>query len=179
LYKWLCSEEFQRYKGITTAAHASNTQSYGGVNLPFQSANYGTYYDIQWHTAPGFTVTNKIKYRSDGTNMSITTTKHRSQQWVGALVYKYGKISGFGAGYISSLTFRPSYVPNAQATFIRVDNTAGYSNLSSDGDSGGPWFTAYTAWGSHCTHPGDDPNDAVYMAINYVSGIGVSIMTSP
>lgn len=42
-----------------------------------------------------------------------------------------------------------------------------------------PWFVTNTAWGSHCGSPGDDPNDAYYMAINYVSGIGVSVMTSP
>ena len=165
-------------KGITTAGHASNSQSYGGVSLPYQYGLDESYYDIQWHTAPGFTVTNKIKYRSDGSIMNITATKSRSQQWVGALVYKYGRTTGFTGGYISSLNYQH---PGHTATFIRVNNTAGYNNLSEPGDSGGPWFTAYTAWGSHVDSApaGDDPNDAIYMAINYVSGIGVSVMTSP
>ena len=167
-------------RGITTAGHNYNDIiSYNGVSLPYKLQNLGTYYDIQWHTAPGFTVTNKIKTYSDGRTMSITATMSRSQQWVGALVFKYGKSTGRTSGYISSLNIRPSYVPNAQATFIRVDNTNGGGNLSSEGDSGGPWFTANTAWGSHCGEPADDPNDAVYMAINYVSGIGVYILTSP
>lgn len=108
--------------------------------------------------------------------MNITATKSRSQQWVGALVYKYGKTTGFGGGYISSLYYWPS---GHMATFIRVNNTAGYSPLALGGDSGGPWFMASTAWGSCFGFPGDDPNDAIYMAINYVSGIGVSVMTSP
>jgi hypothetical protein len=83
--------------------------------------------------------------------------------------------TGFTGGYISSLYYWPSgHMP----TFIRVDNTAGYNNLSEGGDSGCLWFTANTTWGSHFGAPGDDPNDAVYMAINYVSGIGVSVMTS-
>jgi len=164
-------------KGITTAAHCSNSQSYSGTSLPFQSQNHGTYYDIQWHTAPGFTVTNKIKTSSSNI-MNITATKSRSQQWVGALVYKYGKTTGRTAGYIKALNYRPSsdLVPNPQATFIWVDDTAGYSPLCENGDSGGPWFTAYTAWGSTCFKLG---GEAIYMAINYVSGIGVSVMTSP
>src|SRR3989304_8702882 len=139
-------------KGITTAAHCSNSQSYSGTSLPFQSQNHGTYYDIQWHTAPDFTVTNKLKTNSGGTTMSITATMPRSQQWVGALVYKYGKATGRTAGYIKALNYRPSsdHVPNPQATFIWVDDTAGYSPLCDHGDSGGPWFPAYTAWGSTC-----------------------------
>ena len=165
-------------KGITTAAHCENSQSYSGVSLPFQSENYGTYYDIQWHTAPGFTVTNKIKTTSFGTTNIINATKSRSEQSVGNWVAKYGKSTGFTAGYISSKIYMPG-IPNAQATFIRVDNTAGYSDLSSEGDSGGPWFVSNTAWGSHCGSPYGDSNDAYYMAINYVSGIGVSVMTSP
>lgn len=40
-------------KGITTAGHCSNTQSYNGNNLPFQSQNWAGSYDIQWHTAQG------------------------------------------------------------------------------------------------------------------------------
>ncbi|NQE06398.1 hypothetical protein C5S32_11065 [ANME-1 cluster archaeon GoMg1] len=52
-------------KGITTAGHCSNTKSYNGNNLPFQSENWAGSYDIQWHTAPGYTVTNKIRWWSD------------------------------------------------------------------------------------------------------------------
>jgi len=162
-------------KGITTAGHCNNSQSYSGSSLTFQSENYGTYYDIQWHTAPGFTVTNKVKFPLGTFN--VTGTKSRSQQQVGNWVAKYGKSSGYTAGYISSLTFKPG--TQFQATFIRVDNTAGYGDLSSGGDSGCPWFVSNIARGSHCGAPGSDPNDAYYMAINYVSGIGVSVMTSP
>jgi len=170
-------------KGITSAGHCGNNQSYNGSSLIFQSENYGTYYDIQWYTPPvfpSFTVTNKIKVSSIGTTNTITATKSRIYQFIGSLVYKYGKSSGFTAGFISSISYQPvSVPPNAQATFIRVDNTAGYSPLSGSGDSGCPWFVSNTAWGSHCGSPYGDSNDAYYMAINYVSGIGVSIMTAP
>ena len=57
--------------------------------------------------------------------------------------------------------------------------TAGYNDLSSGGDSGCPWFFWKAAYGTHFGAPTAEPNDAVYMAVNYVeSGLGVSVMTS-
>ena len=83
----------------------------------------------------------------------------------------------FTCGYIASANLR---MPGSSATFIWVDNTAGYSNLSSGGDSGGPWFLGNDAYGTHVGSPGDDNDDAVYMAVNYISaGIDVDVMTSP
>ena len=104
----------------------------------------------------------------------------RNDQAIGGYVCKYGKTTHYTCGYISDKDYQPSYVPNASATFIRVDNTAGYDDLSSGGDSGGPWFLVYDAYGVHSGSPGADKNDAIYMAVNYISpGIGVSVMTSP
>jgi len=163
-------------KGITTAGHCSNTQSYNGNSLTFESEKETGSYDIQWHTAPGYTVTNKIRTSSGGSTRDITATKSRSSQAIGNYVCKYGKTSHYTCGYISSKNF----MYQGQATYIRADNTAGYDDLSSGGDSGGPWFLSNTAYGTHVGSPGDDPNDAVYMAVNYVeSGLGVSVMTSP
>jgi len=163
-------------KGITTAGHCSNTQSYNGNSLTFESEKETGSYDIQWHTAPGYTVSNKIRTSGGGSTRDITATKSRSSQAIGNYVCKYGKTSHYTCGYISSKNF----MYQGQATYIRVDNTAGYDDLSSGGDSGGPWFLSNTAYGTHVGSPGDDPNDAVYMAVNYVeSGLDVSVMTSP
>jgi len=163
-------------KGITTAGHCSNTQSYNGNSLTFQSEQLTGSYDIQWHTASGYTVTNKIQWWNDGSTRDITATKSRDNQVIGGLVCKYGMTSQYTCGYISSKDFEYQ----GQATYIRVDNTAGYGDLSSGGDSGGPWFNGNTAYGTHVGAPTDDPNDAVYMAVNYLeSGLGVSVMTSP
>ncbi len=163
-------------KGITTAGHCSNTQSYNGNSLTFQSEQLTGSYDIQWHTAPGYTVTNKIQWGSDGSTRNITATTSRDNQVIGGYVCKYGMTSHYTCGYISSKSFEYQ----GQATYIRVDNTAGYNDLSSGGDSGGPWFLNNNAYGSHVGEPTVDPNDAVYMAVNYLeSGLGVSVMTSP
>ena len=164
-------------KGITTAGHCGNSQAYDGTDLDFEEEKEETNYDIQWHTAPDFTVTNKIQTASNGGTRSVTGTVGRSSQSVGDYVCKYGKTSGYTCGYISDKNFWPE---GHSPTFIRVDNTAGDDDLSSGGDSGGPWFLVYDAYGTHVGAPSSDLNDAIYMAVNYISpGIGVDVMTSP
>ena len=166
-------------RGISTAAHCSNAQSYSGTSLTYRGQRFSGSYDVQWHTAPGYTVRNRIRWWSDGTTRDITGTVGRSSQAVGGYVCKYGKRTFYTCGYISDKNYAPSYVPSVSATFIRVNNTAGYSDLSGSGDSGGPWFLTSNAYGTHSGSPGADPNDALYMAINYISGLGVSVLTSP
>ncbi|NJD51578.1 MAG: hypothetical protein FIB07_01790 [Candidatus Methanoperedens sp.] len=167
-------------KGITTAGHCSDTQSYNGNSLTFQSEAWTGSYDAQWHTAPGYTVTNKIQWWNDGSTRNITATKSRNDQRIGEYVCKYGRTTAYTCGYISSKDFNPQTQQNNAATFIRVDNTGGYNDLSSEGDSGGPWFIGNTAYGTHKGAPTDDPNDAIYMAVDYLeAGLGVSVMTSP
>ena len=164
-------------KGITTAGHCQNSQAYDGTDLTYELGKLGGSYDIQWHTAPGFTVTNKIRSSSNGGTRRITGTVDRSSQSVGEYVCKYGRSTDYTCGYIASTNLQP---PGFNATFIWVDNTAGYDNLSSGGDSGGPWFHFNDAYGTHVGEPSGDPNDAIYMAVNYISSaFDVDIMTSP
>jgi hypothetical protein len=161
--------------GITTAGHCSNTQSYNGNSLTFQSELNTGNYDIQWHTAPGYTVTNKIQMSSQGATRDITGTISRSSQSVGNYVCKYGKTTGWGCGYIRST--------NLNGNYIWVSNTAGSDDLAEPGDSGGPWFLANDAYGTMTAKisPGTSGTgaDGVYMAVDYISGLGVSVMTSP
>ncbi|MFZ6030991.1 MAG: S1 family peptidase [Chloroflexota bacterium] len=166
-------------RGVSTAAHCGNSQSYAGIALTYRGQVFRDYYDVQWHSASGHTFTNLIRWWSSGTTRRITATKSRASQTIGGYVCKYGKTTHYTCGYISSKTYAPSYVPSVNATFIRVNNTAGYANLSSGGDSGGPWFLTSTAYGIHSGSPGADPNDAIYMAINYISGLGVSVLLTP
>ena len=164
-------------KGITTAGHCVNDQAYDGTDLTFEDEEEETNYDIQWHTAPGFTVTNKIQTQSWGSTREITGTVGRSSQSIGSYVCKYGKTTHYTCGYISDKNFWPD---GFSPTFIRVDNSGVYDDLSSRGDSGGPWFLLNDAYGTHFGSPGADPDDAIYMAVNYISpGIGVDVMTSP
>ncbi|MEM9595222.1 MAG: S1 family peptidase, partial [Acidobacteriota bacterium] len=160
-------------KGISTAAHCSNSQTYSGTNLPYQSGAYYSQYDVQWHTAPGFTVVNRIRSSCSTCTRSITGTVGRSSQSVGNYVCKQGKTTGYTCGYITDKSYQSSSPSTATATYIRVSRSG--VDLSSGGDSGGPWFNGNNAYGIHHSGIG---NDATYMAINYISVLGVSVLTN-
>jgi hypothetical protein len=51
----------------------------------------------------------------------------------------------------------------------------GTDNLSSGGDSGGPWFFGTTAYGIHSGEPSGDDTDAFYMAHNYMSVLNIRV----
>jgi hypothetical protein len=160
-------------RGVTTAAHCNNSQSYLGTNLQFQAEDQQGNQDFQWHTTPGFTVTNQ--FNSGVGIRRVTATRSRANQSVGNYVCKNGKTTGYTCGNITTLNYAPSYVTDAQATFIRVSSRDNV-DLSQGGDSGGPWFNSGTAYG---IHSGGIGNDSLYMAIDYISSLGVSVLTSP
>lgn len=169
-------------KGITTAGHCTNSISYSGTNLPYQPPQaYSGSFDVQWHTAPGFTVRN---YAYDGISDStpyyrvITGKTSRSNQAINDFYCKYGKVTNYGCGYLISKTRAPGYVPNVNATFMELHRDG--INLCSGGDSGGPIFTGAIALGlySGCAGSGGI-NNIFYMAINYAElGLGVTVPTS-
>ncbi len=164
-------------RGITTAAHCPNNQSYKGKSLTFQAEDQQGYQDVQWHTAPGFTVTNEFLVETS--IRKVTATKSYSNQTVGNYVCKNGGITGYTCGNIKSTTYRPtSTVTNPAGAFIRVHNNNN-EDLSQPGDSGGPWFYQSTAYGTHVGAPADNGNDAIYMPINYISSLGITVLTSP
>ena len=156
--------------GITTAGHCPNDQYFQGIWLPFRNERYGGDHDIQWNsTCDRVQVSNRI---DSGIGVrSITATRHRNDQAIGTYLCKMGMTTGRTCGTLQSKTYDPGSGFNG--TFIRVD---GYQ-LRAGGDSGGPWFVEHVAYGTHHGYPGSDPNDAIYMAINYVSGISVSVLT--
>lgn len=153
--------------GITTAGHCGNSQSYAGYALTFLSEYDSGSYDIQWHNRSGSTYENKIKA---GTGFrSITGTRTRANQVVGEWICKQGKTTGWTCGTLNN----KSYCFDGACTWIYV--TGGTVNLSEGGDSGGPWVNGEVAYGTHVFGGG---NNSGYMAIDYLSGIGVSVLTT-
>ncbi len=165
-------------RGIVTAGHCPDQQTYMGKLLPFKEELFGRTYDLQWHTAPDFIPINRIQWWANGETREITGMRWRIDQAVGNYVCKYGKTSKYTCGFILNKNYQVSYIPNTSNTFIRVDNTAGYRDLSQAGDSGGPWFIEHTAIGIHSGQPGEDVNDAIYMAIDYINGLNLTLITS-
>ncbi len=167
-------------QGIATAAHCANSQSFNGISLPFRAQDQQGNQDVQWNSSCGLeAVTNQIITGSG--NRSITSTRHRNSQAIGAQVCKYGRTTQMTCGDIGSKSFAPSYVTSASSTFIRMAPILPqYPDLSAGGDSGGPWYVANTAYGIHSGgfNGGQFNGGSIYMAINYISSIGVSVLTS-
>lgn len=161
--------------GISTAAHCGNTQRFSGVVLPFRGEDQSGNQDVQWHSACDILdVTNLF---NSGIGMrAVTGTRHRNNQAIGSLVWKFGRTTGRTFGTIQTRNLRPSSVTSPAATFVRVDG--GNNDLSSAGDSGGPWFVEGLAYGTHLGTLTADQNDAIYMPINYISSLGVSVLTA-
>jgi hypothetical protein len=154
-------------RGISTAGHCGNSQSLGGYALTLRGESYSGSYDIQWHNASGHTYPNTIKVSSS--TRAITGTRSRTSQTVGSQVCKQGMTTGYTCGTINTI----SYCASGACTWVRVAGNG--TNLSEGGDSGGPWFSGNTAYGSHTYGIG---NDSAYMPVNYFSGISVTIATS-
>ena len=166
--------------GTTTAMHCrrlAGEQYYQGVLLPFRAGKEGGDQDIQWMSTCDLFVTRNV-FDSGAGLRYVTGTVPRSNQVVGQYLCKNGKNLGYRCGWIQSKSYdwNPGW-GSFNATFIRVDSRSSTYKLSGPGDSGGPWFVEDKAYGTTLGTPGSDPNDAIYMAINYISAIGVSVLT--
>lgn len=158
--------------GISTAAHCGNYQQFQGLALPFAAEVFYDSADVQWHTACPYTeVTNE--FNSGLGYRACIGTRGRADQTIGSYVCKWGTTTGRTCGYIQTKNYSPSYVPNVDDTFVRVN---GYgATLGAPGDSGGPWFVENIAYGIHSG--GISDGDAIYMPINYIERLNVSVLT--
>jgi hypothetical protein len=154
-------------RGVSTSGHCGNSQTLLGIGLTFRGESYSGSYDVQWHNAAGNTYPNTIKVSTS--TRAITGTRSRTSQTVGSQVCKQGKTTGYTCGTIATI----SYCASGACTWVQVAGNG--TNLSEGGDSGGPWFSGNTAYGSHTYGIG---NDSAYMPVNYFSGLSVSIATS-
>lgn len=163
--------------GTTTAGHCrdyGDDQYYQGVLLPFRGILKSGHHDIQWmstcdrfDTANTFNSGQGIRY--------VTGTVHRSYQVVGQYVCKNGRTTGYRCGWIQTKNY--DWGHGYHSTFIRVDSRSPNNDLSMGGDSGGPWFVEDKAYGTHVGQPAGDVYDSVYMAVNYIADLGVSVLT--
>ena len=165
-------------RGYITAGHCGNNQTYyeyGGVSYstPFIGEIRDADQDVQWHTTshiefPHFYASSTTSHRS------LQAQRNRNSQAVGGYVCHRGKTTGYSCGDIASKTFRPTYTNacpgvTCAAVWIRVE---GPSLKCFPGDSGGPWFIAYTAYGIYKGQSSSGTsaagcNWAFYMAANY------------
>jgi hypothetical protein len=161
-------------KGILTAAHCPDTLAAQGQPLPFRAGRRANNHDVQWHSACG------ILDVSDNFNSGLGTRDcsgavHRNNQPIGQYLCMWGMVGGRSCGTILSKSHAPPFL---SATFVRVEPDPG-GDPPTFGDSGGPVFVETLALGI-ITGGFDDGSgvDAIYMPINYIDILGVSVLTS-
>ncbi len=168
------------HRGITTCAHTDYVLFYLRYGVPFwlpcQQSRKDTYFDIQWHSSGTFNVVNEINTGMPD-RRQITGAVNRESQALGSFVAKYGKTTGYTAGYIDSNSITLDYIPDCKPTFFKVNHASTDELVCDVGDSGGPWFLGNDAYGTTCAK--DSGGDGYYMAIDYLSGVGVSLLTEP
>ena len=174
-------------RGILTAAHCNPNVYYakgdGTVwrNLPFANEAYGGSYDVQFHTASTFTVSNRVLGEPTA---RVTGSFDRNQQEIGYVACKYGMITGKTCGKITTLTDTHEKFPTGPKTYIRVTCNAGVI-CAKRGDSGAPVYfkplrlNILVAAG--ILSGGDDRFNTFfyYMPINYISVLGVGLIYQP
>jgi streptogrisin C len=126
--------------GIVTAGHCQAAQSDDGRALTHQTFHEGMFGDFQWHTGPQSEPDDFYSGNDTQLEVNRRDVAGAANPVVGQWLCKNGKT-----------TFKSC--DTVRATQICY---AGYCNLvemenkrSDSGDSGGPWFYNYTAYGVH------------------------------
>lgn len=162
--------------GVATAGHCGNTQSFRFIPLPFRREKDGDGYDVQWHSACELVQVTNL-FETGFNKRPVNATRHRNNQTIGSFVCKWGMTTGRTCGWIESKTHDPNPIKDLfGGIFIRVDGRG--VDLSKPGDSGGPWFIEDVAYGIHSGYAGLDEKDSYYMAVNYLSVVGASVLTA-
>lgn len=165
-------------EGITTAAHCPDTQSYAGTNLPLVNASNGSA-DTQWHTTPGMTDEARMKTSASGTTRNVTSRTMYSNVVIGQTICKYGYTTGYGCGEVEEKEADAPWVPNQTGRYISLKRCG--TDLSTEGDSGGPVFYNNSAFGiiSGWQFGGLACQDElVFASVSYMEGnLGLTIKT--
>jgi len=155
--------------GILTAAHcttkpATYNGSTTGATQTLTTA--GGAYDIRFTALSGSSAVNEFRYTASGAISKITSTGTPA---AGMTLSKYGQKTGYGTAVVA---LNPSCISYSNGpTYCGQFSTT--QKVTDSGDSGGPWFSAYTGYG---IHSGASSTASYFTAIGSVglwSGIAV------
>ncbi len=143
---WSCTSGFgtktsSGVRGIATAGHCNNnSQTDDGDNLTFKAEHESTHGDFQWHTGPD--AEGDDFYAGD---LSVLETDRRDVSSIGSPVVgqalcRNGKTSYQDCQEVRKLNVCKGSICN----LVQMGE-----HLSADGDSGGPVYWVYTAYGIH------------------------------
>jgi len=165
---------------MITAGHCGSTQNISGTATTFVHAReYGSY-DLQIHTVSTAHTVQPWIYDGIGGGSTpyyrvVTGTRTRTAIVIGEGMCKRGMTTGYTCGTVSSKTVAPSYIANANATFIRT--TSSTVDQAEPGDSGGSVFIGNTAAGIVSGHYTTN-RDMIFMSTSYITSAGYSVMVN-
>lgn len=181
-----CSAGFTVYQSgnsnnryILTAGHCENNLWHDSISLPYVGERYAIYqpYDFQWHTKGTHDVLSNVIKNGATATLEITAMYPPAYMVVGEYVCKYGAYTFKTCGNIYSTNVD---MLGDGGKFVQVRSSTG-ANLSSEGDSGAPWFneTFQEGWGVHSNEGPNAPNDAVFMPLIRIRDVGLELLTVP
>lgn len=135
-----CTAGFTVYnsngRGLSTAAHCDNSQTYAGrLRLSYVAGHGGRWGDVQWHTSSEFE-SDDFYY----TSSSRRDTSARGYATEGQRLCRYGRTTGTKCDTVYQLN-------HCRGDYCRL--TAMHNRYADLGDSGGPWYYGNTAYGIH------------------------------
>jgi hypothetical protein len=160
----------------STAGHCGNTATLNGVSITFSSEIFAGNYDLQY--GPVRTLIPRNQMRVSSTTLRLVKSRTtKSGQAINSYICKYGKTTGQTCGYLVSKSFKPSYVPSAAPGFNQVAPQGG-PDMVNGGDSGGPVYKSFSAWGIVSGEYGLPwcVCDLIYDPIPYAEGNGLEPM---
>lgn len=167
--------------GVLTAAHCPNSLTYverEGVRYPVvtQGERWDPDQDVQWMIDSSGHA--EFSTFWDGAAFVNVVGTMARLQMVGHGVCHWGAETGRSCGIVQTIHDNhggdkcgPFQNEPCEATWVRVTG----SNLRCEQhDSGGPWFTGGTAWGTMVGAYGPLPsNDCIFMSIGFITEMGL------
>lgn len=145
--------------GVLTAGHCPGTGSYDGIAnafhpvVPFSLATTTTYPggDFRWnhskHMSTGYT------YVGAGNGTPRRQFASASTPSLNAPVCNYGKTTGYKCSTVTQTGKTATiWIPDGGAMYTVGPLRCTGSHITAGGDSGGPWFYNYVAYGIHSGH---------------------------
>jgi hypothetical protein len=135
-------------KVLSGAGHCSSANGYGTLvaTTLLATSTFGQV-DVSKHTSSSFWYGEYDNFveRTGLPNLEITSrTPWASTDYLDVVCHQ-GTTSGHSCGWVTSLIYSPSWVPNG-SQFVQVESPT--LNVLV-GDSGGPWFYGNSAYGIH------------------------------
>lgn len=160
----------------STAGHCGSPATLNGVSITYSSSIFAGNYDLKYGNVKTLTPKNWMRVSSTVLR-SVTSRTTKSGQTINSYICKYGRSTGQTCGYLVSRAFTPSYVPNASNGFHQVAPQGG-PDMVNGGDSGGPVYRNYSAWGIVSGEYGLPwcVCDLIYSPIPYAEGNGLESM---